>query len=121
MQKESSVEAPLRNSNVLKFQRGVSKEEKEELIGGEKNLNSPFTNEEFTPPPWVFQHQDLNNVLESAKMIDEKSLKNKLNHAHFMDGNLLILLRHLKYGDNVIVKVKSGPCLGSELTCQFCD
>ncbi len=119
MQKDSTAEVPLKNSNVLKFQRGVSKQEKKELIGGEKDLISPSPNEEFTPPPWIFQHQDLNNVLESAKMIDEKALKNKINHAHFMDRNLLILLRHLKYGDNVIVKVKSGPCLGSEVTCQF--
>ena len=119
MRKASSVKTPLRYNNVLKFPSRKLEEDNEKLITEQAISDEPGVKEEFTPPPWLFQHQDLNNVLESAKVINEISLKNKLNHAHFMDKHLLILLRHPKYDDNVIVKVRPGPCLGSELTCQF--
>jgi hypothetical protein len=119
VKKNSSMKQPLRNENVLRFPNNKFEEDKEKLIVEQEILNGPVPNEEFTPPPWIFQHQDLKNVLESAEVIDEKSLKNKLNHVHFTDKNLLILLRHPKYDDNVIVKVQSGPCLGNELICQF--
>ena len=119
MKKNSSVEIPLKNDKVLKFPSSKSKEDKEKPITGQEDLNGPVAKGEFSPPPWLFQHQDLNNALEFAKVIDMKSLKNKLNYAHFMDKPLLILMRHPKYDDNVIVKARSGPCLGNELTCQF--
>ena len=119
MRKDNSTKVSLKNDNLLKFPSRKFVVGKEKLIDGPKNTIGPVDKGEFAPPPWLFQHQDLNNILESAKVIDEKSLKNRLNYAHFMDKHILILLRHLKYDDNVIVKAKSGPCLGSELTCQF--
>ena len=119
VQKDNTTKMSLRNDNILKLPRRKFEEDKEKLIDGPKDTIGLVDKREFAPPPWLFQHQDLNNVLESAKVIDEKSLKNRLNHAHFMDKHILILLRHLKYDDNVIVKAKFGPCLGSELTCQF--
>jgi hypothetical protein len=121
MKKDSSFEMPLRSANVLKFPSRRPKEDKEKPIIGREDLNESVVKREFAPPPWLFQHQDLNNALKSAKVIDSESLKNKLNYVHFMDKHLLILLRHPKYDDNVIVKAKPGPCLGGELTCQFLD
>ena len=119
MNKDSSAKIPLRDSNVLRFPSNKLDEDKEKLIDGPKNLIEPVIKGEFTPPPWLFEHQDLNNALGSAKVIDEKSLKNKLNHIHFMNSHFLILLRHPRYGNSVIVKAKSGPCLGGELICRF--
>ncbi len=119
MKKNSSVKMPLRNNDVDKFPISKLKEDKKRLITGQEISTGSVTKEEFTPPPWLFQHQDLNNALESAKVLDEDSLKNKLNHIHFMNRHLLVLLRHPRYDDSVIVKAKPGPCLGSELTCQF--
>jgi hypothetical protein len=121
MKKVSFSETPLRSANVLKFPSRRPKKDKEKPIIGREDLNESVVKREFAPPPWLFQHQDLNNALKSAKVIDREFLKNKLNYVHFMDKYLLILLRHPKYDDNVIVKVKPGPCLGDELTCQFLD
>jgi hypothetical protein len=117
--KAGPVEMPRRNDNLLKFPDGQLEEDEKRLLTGLTIPNESAKKEEFTPPPWLFRHRDLNNALESAKVVDENFLKNKLNHVHFMDKHLLVLLRHPKYDDNVIVKVKSGPCIGSELSCQF--
>lgn len=121
MENDSFSRTPLIGAKVLKFPSSKSEEDKKKPIIGREELNDPVSKREFAPPPWLFQHQDLNNALKFAKVVDRKSLKNKLNYAHFMDKHLLILLRHPKYDDNVIVKAKPGPCLGSELTCQFLD
>lgn len=121
MNKGSSVKMPLRDRNVLRFPSNKLDEDKERLIGGPKNPTGPVAKGEFTPPPWLFEHQDLNNALESAKVIDKKSLTNTLNHIHFMDGHLFVQLRHPKYDDTVLVKVRPDPCLSAELTCHFTD
>ena len=74
MNKGSSVKMPLRNGNVLRFPSNKLDEDKEKLNEGPKNTIELVAEGEFTPPPWLFQHQDLKNALESAKVIDEKSL-----------------------------------------------
>ena len=119
MEKDRFEKASSKNGNVLISPGNKLGEDKNKRIAGQEISIGLVTEEDFTPPPWLFQHQELKNTLESAEVISEESLKNKLNHVHFMDRNLLILLRHPKYDDNVIVKVQPGPCLSSELTCQF--
>ena len=119
MNKGSSAKMSQRNSNVLRFPSNKLDEDKEKLIDVPESTIEPVAKGEFTPPPWLFEHQDLNNALESAKVVDEKTLKNKLNHIHFMNSHFLILLRHPRYGNSVIVKATSGPCLDSELICRF--
>ena len=121
MMKDTFSETPLRSAKILKFPSSKSEVVKEKPIIGREELNEPVAKRDFSPPPWLFQHQDLNNALKSAKIIDRKSLKNKLNYAHFMDKHLLVLLRHPRYDDNVIVKATPGPCLDGELTCRFLD
>jgi hypothetical protein len=117
--KDGVVKKPLNTGKLLKFPDGqLAEDEKRQLAKG-AFWNEPVSKEEYAPPPWLFQHQDLNGTLESAKIVDERFLKNKLNYIHFMDKYLLVLLRHPKYDDNVIIKVKSGPCLGNELNCEF--
>ena len=119
MMKASPIEMPIRNDNLLKFPDSQLDEEEKKRLTGPTISNEPAEKEKFTPPPWLFQHQALNDALESARVVDDGFLKNKLNHAHFMDKHLLVLLRHPKYEDNVIVRVTSGPCIGSELDCCF--
>jgi len=98
----------------------VDVEERNAFSGKDVSLE-PVSEREYAPTPWLFQHEDLTRALENARLIDEESLKNRLNHIHFMDGHLLVQLRHPKYKDSVIVKARPGPCLGSELVCHFAD
>ena len=117
--KDGIVKKPLGNGKILKFPDNQLQENEKRQLAKGTFWNEPVNKEEYAPPPWLFQHQDLNSTLESAKLVDERFLKNKLNYIHFMDKHLLVLLRHPKYDDNVIVKVRSGPCLGNELNCDF--
>ena len=110
---------PLKNDNLLNFPVSQLEEDEKRKPTELKIQNEPVKEGKFKPPLWLFQHEDLNDALASAEVIDGKLLKNKLNHIHFMDKHLLVLLRHPKYEDNVIVEVTSGPCMGNELHCQF--
>ena len=78
MKEISSVKKPLRDGDVQKFPTIKLKEDKKRLTAGQEISIGSVAKDEFTPPPWLFQHQDLNNALESAEVIDEKSLKNKI-------------------------------------------
>jgi len=119
MNKDSSVNMPPTSDDAPELPLRTPERHRNELIPEQEILKGPVIEKEFMPPPWLFKHQDLNNALESATEIDEPILKNKLNHIHFMDKHLLVLLRHPRYDELLIVKAKPGPCTGSELTCQF--
>jgi hypothetical protein len=107
------------NDNALDSALNKPEKHKEVLIPEMEISKGPDTGREFTPPPWLFKHHDLNNALESAKLVDEALLKNKLNYIHFMNKNVLVLLRHPRYDDLLIVTAKPGPCTISEVTCQL--
>jgi len=119
MNKDSSVNMPPTNDDALELPPSTTERDKNELISGQEISKGPVIEREFITPPWLFKHQDLNSALESAKVIDETFLKNKLNYIHFMNKHLLVLLRHPRYDDLLIVKAKPGPCTGNKLTCQL--
>jgi hypothetical protein len=70
-------------------------------------------------PPWIFQHGDLIDTLESAQPLKQEKLINKINYINFMDGHVFVLLRHPKYDEGVFAKAYPEICLGSELTCLW--
>ena len=80
-----------------------------------------ITGEECRLPPWIFQHQDLTHALESANPVDKEALINTLNHIHFMNGYILVHLRHPKYKESIIVRAYPEPCIGKEITCRWLD
>lgn len=80
-----------------------------------------ISGEECRLPPWVFQHQDLTHTLESANPVGKEALINTLNHIHFMNGYIFVLLRHPKYKESIIVRVYPEPCIGREITCQWSE
>ncbi len=59
--------------------------------------------------PWLFQHQDLLDALESASPVDQEALTNKLNHTHFMDRYILVHLRHPKCEGSILVRAYPEP------------
>ncbi len=60
-------------------------------------------------PPLLFQHLELFHVPENAPVIDQRTLINKLNHIHFMDGYICALLRLSKYDDWILLRAYSTP------------
>ena len=70
-------------------------------------------------PPWLFKRHDLEKELEIARTIKRQSLTNMINHIHFMDGCLYVLLLHPRYEEGVLVKAYPEPCLGKELKCNW--
>ena len=82
-----------------------------------RTLRKP-ADEQFLPP-WLFQHDDLINALESAHNIEKEKLINILNHIHFIDGSVNVLLHHPKYEEEILVKAIPDICLEDELTCSW--
>jgi hypothetical protein len=77
--------------------------------------------EDHRLPPWLFQHQDLINTLESAKPVDREALINKLNHIHFTNGYILVHLSNPEYQENILLRAYPDSCLGKELTCRWAE
>lgn len=77
--------------------------------------------EESCLPPWLFRHQGMNHDLANAHVVNQQDLINTLNHIHFMDGYLLVLLRHPRYDETVIMRAHPEPCTGSSLVCRWSD
>ena len=77
------------------------------------------TSDEDFLPPWLFQHEDLINAIESGNHLEKDKLINTLNYIHFMGGYIHVLLRHPKYKEEILVKAKPEVCVNDELTCSW--
>ncbi|MBU0990522.1 MAG: hypothetical protein KJ823_10065, partial [Proteobacteria bacterium] len=120
MKSNKAMKIVVKKDDALGSLSCVEAEEKRALL--KKDLSVvPFSGGEHEHPIWLFQHEDLSRALEKAKVIDEKSLANTLNHIHFMDGHFFVQLHHPKYDESVLIKARPDPCLGSELICHFAD
>ena len=71
--------------------------------------------------PWLFANHELTHTLEKARTVNAKSVINALNHIHFSDGCVYVLLTHTVYHENVLLKSRPGPCIGANLTCSWAD
>jgi hypothetical protein len=85
----------------------------------EVEVNMNRCEESQVTPPRFFQHIDLFRTFETAKTIDQTKLINMINHLHFTDRPLFILLKHPVYQNSLLVKAHPEPCLGSHLTCRW--
>src|SRR5512136_503000 len=70
-------------------------------------------------PPWLFQHDDLIDALESAKILEKEKLINTLNHIHFKGGYIRALLRITKYEEGILVNTTPEISKEDELTCTW--
>jgi hypothetical protein len=67
-------------------------------------------------PNCMFNDQDLIPALEYAKDIDRKNLLNLLNYTHFVEGTVLVHLRHQSDGHSILLRAYPRPCLGSQFS-----
>ncbi|RJR33763.1 MAG: hypothetical protein C4576_27680 [Desulfobacteraceae bacterium] len=72
-------------------------------------------------PPWLFKHHDLMHALEDAQTVSRDSLTNLLNHVHFTDGAVLVLLQDTRFEESVLVKAYPEPSLGQTLFCRWAE
>ncbi|MBN2124182.1 MAG: PilZ domain-containing protein [Deltaproteobacteria bacterium] len=70
-------------------------------------------------PPWLFRHKELLDEERGARRVNRETLANTVNHIHFLDGHVLVLLRHPRYDENVLLRALPEPCLGTTLTCHW--
>ena len=120
MKSNKAIKIVVKKDDVHRSSSYVEPEERRALLKKDVSID-PVSGQEQACPIWLFQHEDLAGVLEDAKVIDEKSLTNTLNHIHFMDGHLLVQLRHPRYDETVLIKARPDPCLSSKLVCHFAD
>ena len=55
------------------------------------------------------------------KEINQPHLINTLNHINFLDGDLQVNFKHIKYNKIVSFKAKPQPCFGKSLRCQWSE
>ncbi|MEW6665579.1 MAG: PilZ domain-containing protein [Thermodesulfobacteriota bacterium] len=70
-------------------------------------------------PPWLFKHHELTRALESAQTVSQQSLTNTLNHIHFINGHVLVLLKHPRFEEGVLLRARPEPCFGATLFCAW--
>jgi hypothetical protein len=72
-------------------------------------------------PPWLFRNQQLVLATEQAPKTEPETLINTVNHIHFTDGCIFVLLRHSVYKETLLLKAYPEPCTGKTLTCHWAD
>ena len=92
-----------------------------EILSEEVDSLGLSSGEESEVRPWLFRGQYLAETLEIAKPIGREALTNKLNHINFMDGSILVHLRHPKYEESSLLRAYPGPCIGEKITCRWSD
>jgi len=70
-------------------------------------------------PPWLFQHRELIEATENSPSVDKENLINHINHIHFRDGFLYVLLRHRRYEESILLRAYPKPCSGNKITCAW--
>lgn len=92
----------------------------EEFVSQERG-SGPVPGGEYSLQPLLFNHQDMTHIFETALKIHQEDVTNTVNHIHFIDGHLLVLLRHPKYDETILLRAHPEPCLGGTLECRWAD
>ena len=71
--------------------------------------------------PSLFRHKELMKSVENAQGMDQTSLTNLINHIHFTDGGLRVLMTHSQYKETIMFHASPQPCMGNTVTCLWCD
>jgi hypothetical protein len=76
----------------------------------------------FQPgPPSLFRHIELIGDLDKALGLDQAALTNMINHIHFTDGFVQILMGHPRYKETILLRAFPEPCMGNRVVCTWAD
>jgi hypothetical protein len=90
-----------------------------EFLPTQSDSVTPITGRETWLPPWVFKHEDLVQAMEGAQELGQDALTNTLNHIHFTEGIVRILLRHPDYRKSLLLNAYPQPSTGKTVTCTW--
>ncbi|HEA66633.1 MAG TPA: PilZ domain-containing protein [Desulfobacterales bacterium] len=99
----------------------MKKEGQVELLQPKAGSIKSLTGEGYGLPPRSFKHHDLISTIENAHLIDRETLINTLNHIHFTDGHVHVLLQHPKYKERILVHANIEPGQDSKITCRWAE
>lgn len=71
--------------------------------------------------PSLFRHKEVMKALETAQGMDQPSLTNMINHIHFTDGSVHVLMAHPQYKETIMLRALPQPCMGHTVTCLWRD
>jgi len=80
---------------------------------------TPMSGHEAWLPPWVFKHEDLVQFMENAQKLGQDALTNTVNHIHFTEGLVRVLLRHPDYRESFLLNAFPQPSVGKTVTCHW--
>lgn len=90
-------------------------------LRSESGAVEPQADREGRLPPRLFEHDALLGATEGAREVSLESLTNAVNHVHFVDGRVQVLLQHPRHEERILLRAKPEPCLGETLHCIWED
>ena len=92
-----------------------------EFIPAQSDSMTPIAGHESWLPPWVFKHEDLVQAMASAQKMGQDALTNTINHIHFTEGVVRVLLHHSEYNESLLLNAHPQPSIGKTVTCTWQD
>jgi hypothetical protein len=71
--------------------------------------------------PSLFKHGELFRGLDKAPGLDQAALTNEINHIHFNDGFVQVLMGHPRYHETILLRAFPEPCMGNCVVCTWAD
>jgi hypothetical protein len=92
-----------------------------EFFPAQSDSVTPITGHEPWLPPWVFNHEDLVQAMANAQRLGQDALTNTINHIHFTEGVVRVLLHHPDYKESLLLNAHPQPSIGKTVTCSWQD
>ena len=91
---------------------------REVLLSQEDSVASTAGHEPWLPP-WVFKHEDLVHAMEGAQKLGKDALTNTINHIHFTEGMVRVLLHHPDFRESLLLNAFPQPSNGKTVNCRW--
>ena len=90
-----------------------------EFFSAQSDSITPITGQDAWLPPWVFKHEELMQAMETAQKLGQDALTNTINHIHFTEGLVRVLLQHPEYKESLLLRAYPHPSIGKTVTCSW--